>query len=79
MLIHTGNCPAEQGSLETGSSSVPLAARSLRRAYVEGERTCEVLRGVDFEARTGEFLALLGRSGSGTSTLLNLIGGIDRT
>lgn len=64
--------------MSASDSSVQLAVRGLRRAYTEGERTREVLRGVDLDVRAGEFLALLGRSGSGKSTLLNLIAGIDR-
>ena len=64
--------------MSTSDSSVLLTVRNLRRAYTEGERAREVLRGVDLDVRAGEFLALLGRSGSGKSTLLNLIGGIDR-
>ena len=64
--------------MSASDSSVLLTVRALRRAYTEGERTREVLRGVDLDVRAGEFLALLGRSGSGKSTLLNLIGGIDR-
>jgi putative ABC transport system ATP-binding protein len=64
--------------MSASNSSMLLAVRDLRRAYTEGERTREVLRGVDLEVRAGEFLALLGRSGSGKSTLLNLISGIDR-
>ena len=38
----------------------------------------EVLRGVDVEVRRGEILAILGKSGVGKSTLLHLIGGLDR-
>jgi putative ABC transport system ATP-binding protein len=48
------------------------------RAFDEGARRREVLRGVDLEIAEGERLALLGRSGSGKSTLLNLLGAIDR-
>jgi lipoprotein-releasing system ATP-binding protein len=38
----------------------------------------EVLKGVDIEVRQGEVLAILGKSGVGKSTLLHLIGGLDR-
>ena len=38
----------------------------------------QVLRGVDFEARSGEVVAIVGESGTGKSTLLHLLGALDR-
>jgi ABC-type lipoprotein export system ATPase subunit len=54
-----------------------LSARGLRKSYVMGKRTLEVLRGVDLEILRGGFVALCGASGTGKSTLLHLIGGLD--
>ncbi len=54
-----------------------LAARGLRKTYVLGKRTLEVLRGVDIEIARGDFVALRGASGTGKSTLLHLLGGLD--
>lgn len=51
--------------------------RRLTKTYQEGERQRVVLRELDANIGRGEFVALLGRSGSGKSTVLNLIAGID--
>jgi len=63
------------------SSSRPtLAIRSenLCRHYRMGETLIRAVDGVSLEVRSGEFVALLGSSGSGKSSVLNLIAGLDR-
>ena len=55
-----------------------VSVTDVKRAFDEGGRSREVLRGLSFDVAGGELLALIGRSGSGKSTLLNLIAGIDR-
>jgi lipoprotein-releasing system ATP-binding protein len=64
----------------THPAAVPpvlLAVRGLCKAYRSGDRTLEVLRGVDFDLAEGEFVSVIGQSGSGKSTLLHLMGLLD--
>ena len=54
-----------------------LRIRSLRKSY-DGTHRREVLRNVDLDLAAGEYVAVMGESGVGKSTLLNLIAGLDR-
>ncbi len=52
--------------------------RGLYKSYGSGEARVEVLRGVDLAVMEGETVAVLGASGVGKSTLLNIMGALDR-
>jgi putative ABC transport system ATP-binding protein len=58
----------------------PLGVRYLNttKTYRQGTQELSILRGVNFEVAPGEFVALMGPSGSGKSSLLNITAGIDK-
>lgn len=54
-----------------------LRVQEIEKIYGEGENAVHALNGVSFTVEQGEFLAIVGTSGSGKSSLLNLLGGLD--
>jgi lipoprotein-releasing system ATP-binding protein len=55
-----------------------LGVRGLCKAYAGVRRRIEVLRGLDLDVTAGEAIAVIGDSGVGKSTLLHVLGGLDR-
>ena len=52
--------------------------RNVTKSFTKGDETITPLEGVNLDIQQGEFVSLMGPSGTGKSTLLNLIAGIDR-
>ncbi|MCM1579240.1 MAG: ABC transporter ATP-binding protein, partial [Ruminococcus sp.] len=55
-----------------------LKLKNIVKKYGEGDNTVTALNGVDISFRENEFVAILGHSGCGKTTLLNIIGGLDQ-
>jgi lipoprotein-releasing system ATP-binding protein len=55
-----------------------LSARSLSKTYRDAEVPVQVFENLELEVERGEMLAIMGPSGIGKSTLLHLLGGLDR-
>ena len=55
-----------------------LKLKDIRKDYLSGDSTVHALKGINLEFRESEFVAILGHSGCGKTTLLNIIGGLDQ-
>ena len=55
-----------------------LRLESIKKDYITGDSKVEALKGISLNFRKNEFVSILGQSGCGKTTLLNIIGGLDR-
>ena len=55
-----------------------LQLKNITKNYLSGDNEVQALKGIDIEFRESEFVSILGQSGCGKTTLLNIIGGLDR-
>lgn len=54
-----------------------ISLSDIRRVFIMGEQQFEALRGISFSIAAGEFVAIMGASGSGKSTCMNILGCLD--
>ena len=54
-----------------------LEIKGLKKVYGAGEARVEALKGIDMQVERGEFVAVVGASGSGKTTFLNMVGALD--
>lgn len=55
-----------------------IEAKHIKKSYGRGESLAQVLKGIDLKIADGSFAVILGASGSGKSTFLNIISGLER-
>ena len=58
-------------------STIILNAKGIEKRFAQGDASIEVLGGVDLSLAAGERVAIVGRSGSGKSSLLHVLAGLD--
>ncbi len=56
-----------------------IGVKSLDKYYINGEMKLHALKNINFSIEKGEFVAIMGSSGSGKSTMMNILGCLDHT
>lgn len=55
-----------------------ITVKDIKKSYGSGESLCQVIKGIDLEIKNEGFIVILGASGSGKSTFLNIISGLEK-
>ncbi|AYZ72606.1 ABC transporter ATP-binding protein [Fusobacterium necrophorum] len=55
-----------------------IQIKKINKYYINGENKLHALKGINFHIRKGEFVSIMGSSGSGKSTMMNILGCLDR-
>jgi len=70
--------PSAVGSIEIPETRVVIQLDNIHKTYTMGDVQVHALRGASLTIREGEFVAIMGASGSGKSTTMNILGCLDR-
>src|SRR6185295_16176108 len=70
--------PAVIGAVEISESRPVIQLDHIHKTYTMGDVQVHALRGASLTIREGEFVAIMGASGSGKSTTMNILGCLDR-
>ena len=71
-FYHTGSLPHPKAP---GDALIRL--HGVRKEYATASGTFQALKGIDLEIYPGEFVAIVGKSGAGKTTLINMLSGVD--
>ena len=69
---------ADSGAINASGTDVVIHVDEIHKYYQLGETKVHALRGVTLEIKRGEFVAIMGASGSGKSTFMNILGCLDK-
>src|SRR5712672_430634 len=75
-----GSCPLSRGAnlLHLSQQEMILRVEGLKKVFRSGEADLVLFENLSFQVNKGEMLAIVGQSGTGKSTLLHIVGALDR-